>query len=127
MPTLQRPLLDMSQGVPGIPPPDVLLDAVANASRSPGSCGYCPVPGEHTLRQALADEMKDIYGPEGPVNITPEDVMITSGCNMAFAATAMSLADAGDEVILPVPWCVLENFVNEIVDLKFKTGISITR
>lgn len=117
----------MSQGVPGIPPPDILLDAVANASRSPGSCGYCPVPGEQTLRQALVDEMKHIYSSEGPVNITPEDVMITSGCNMAFAATAMSLADAGDEIILPVPWCALTKPINEIVDSKITIGISITR
>ncbi|KZP05906.1 PLP-dependent transferase [Athelia psychrophila] len=104
VPTLQRPLLDMSQGVPGIPPPEALLDAIGNASKSPSACGYCPVPGELSLRQALADEMKHVYGREGAVDINPDDVMITSGCNMAFTATVMSLADAGDEVILPVPW-----------------------
>ncbi|KAF7977219.1 hypothetical protein HWV62_4491 [Athelia sp. TMB] len=94
----------MSQGVPGIPPPKVLLDAIGETSRSPASCGYCPVPGEPTLRQALVDEMKHTYGHGGDIDLTPDDVMITSGCNMAFSAVVMSLADAGDEIILPVPW-----------------------
>jgi len=38
------------------------------------------------------------------VDITSSDVAITSGCNLAFVATIMTIASAGDEVILPVPW-----------------------
>jgi aspartate/methionine/tyrosine aminotransferase len=36
--------------------------------------------------------------------IGPEDVAITAGCNLAFAAVAMTLARAGDAVIVPAPW-----------------------
>jgi aspartate/methionine/tyrosine aminotransferase len=50
----------------------------------------------------MADEMRVIYGDD--VHITPEDMSLTSGCNLAFVAAIMTLADAGDEVILPVPW-----------------------
>ncbi|KAG2133796.1 pyridoxal phosphate-dependent transferase [Suillus bovinus] len=101
-PTKTRPLLDMSQGVPGTPPSDVLLDALSYSSSSRGSSGYCHVLGEPTLRSAFAKEMKTVYGPD--MDVTQDDIAITAGCNMAFVATMMCLADAGDEVVLPVPW-----------------------
>ncbi|KAH0833428.1 pyridoxal phosphate-dependent transferase [Lanmaoa asiatica] len=100
--TPARPLLDMSQGVPGSPPLDVLLDALAKTSSSFQSSGYGPALGEPKMRAAFAQEMKTVYGKNA--DITAEDVAITAGCNMAFIATVMCLADAGDEVILPVPW-----------------------
>lgn len=46
--------------------------------------------------------MKTVYGPD--IDITQDDIAITAGCNMAFVATVMCLADPGDEIILPVPW-----------------------
>lgn len=102
IPSNERRLLDMSQGVPGIAPPEDLLSAVSIAAASPSSCGYCPVSGEPLLRRALAEEMKEVYGREA--DVTAKDIVLTTGCNMAFVVTIMSLADAGDEVILPVPW-----------------------
>lgn len=92
----------MSQGVPGIPPPKTLLDALAAASSDPSTCGYVPNAGEPALRDAVVGEMKRIYGPE--TDVTTEDVSVTAGCNLAFAAAAMTVASTGDEVILPVPW-----------------------
>jgi aspartate/methionine/tyrosine aminotransferase len=94
----------MSQGVPGTPPSKVLLEALSHSSSSPGSSGYCHVLGESALRSAFAKEMKTVYGQE--MDVTQDDIAITAGCNMAFVATVMCLADPGDEIILPVPWCV---------------------
>lgn len=99
-----RPLLDMSQGVPGTPPHPMLQEALAQTGNA---WGYCPAEGEHVLREALAKEMKSIYGTtkdDRNVDITSSDIAITSGCNLAFVATIMAIADAGDEVILPIPW-----------------------
>ena len=91
----------MSQGVPGVLPPRSLQDALKEAS-SPASFSYCPADGEPALRKALAEEMKHVYGADADVGM--EDVALTAGCNMAFVAAVMSLADAGDEIVLPVPW-----------------------
>jgi aspartate/methionine/tyrosine aminotransferase len=99
-----RPLLDMAQGVPGVPPPPKLLSALGRCAADPKSYGYCPTVGENMLRVALAQEMKSVYGKETDVKM--EDITITAGCNMAFSAAIMSVAEAGDEVILPVPWSV---------------------
>ncbi|TFK42250.1 pyridoxal phosphate-dependent transferase [Crucibulum laeve] len=101
-PTPTRPLLDMSQGVPGIPPPQEVQDALGVAASSPTSFGYSRWDGEPALRKALVGEMKVMYGQEADVHV--DDIALTAGCNLAFVATVMSLADAGDEVVLPVPW-----------------------
>jgi aspartate/methionine/tyrosine aminotransferase len=58
--------------------------------------------GELSMRNALVEEMKVVYGPDA--DITNHDVSLTAGCNMSFMAVAMALAEPGDEVILPVPW-----------------------
>ncbi|KAI1783324.1 PLP-dependent transferase [Ganoderma leucocontextum] len=97
-----RPLLDMSQGVPGVPPPQAFLDALGKAASSPSSCGYLPNTGERALREAMAQEMKVHYGDDA--DITQDDIAITAGCNLAFVAVAATLVDSGDEVIIPVPW-----------------------
>ena len=49
-----------------------------------------------------AGEMKVVYG-EG-LDINFNDVALTLGCNLAFVAVGMAIADPGDRVILPVPW-----------------------
>lgn len=102
MPSPSRPLLDMSQGVPGVPPPSVFLDALGRAAADPQNCGYLPNAGTLELRTAMAAEMKEVYGQDA--DVTPQDLIVTAGCNMAFVTVAMTLADRGDEVILPVPW-----------------------
>ncbi|KAJ7622126.1 PLP-dependent transferase [Roridomyces roridus] len=99
------PLLDMSQGSPGNPPQSALQSALSAASISTDSFRYAnSSQGELVLRQAMAEEMCSdaVYGPGS--DVTAEDLSLTAGCNMAFVATIMALADAGDEVILPVPW-----------------------
>lgn len=100
--TPSKPLIDMSQGVPGIPPPENLRNAIGQASASPENFSYCRWDGEPSLRLALSEEVKAVYGSQA--DITPEDIALTAGCNMAFIAAVMALADAGDEVILPYPW-----------------------
>ncbi|KAG1814770.1 pyridoxal phosphate-dependent transferase [Suillus subaureus] len=115
-PTTTRPLLDMSQGVPGTPPPKVLLEALSQSSSSPNH-------QESALRSAFAEEMKTVYGRE--MDITQDDIAITAGCNMAFVATVMCLADPGDEIILPVPWYICRlSFV--ILLKRRRIGISTT-
>jgi aspartate/methionine/tyrosine aminotransferase len=99
------PVLDLSQGVPGTPPPPELLKALAEASSMPECCGYGPVAGDTSMRNAVVGEMHHVYGMDADIAL--DDVVITGGCNMAFLAVIMAIASAGDEVILPVPWYAL--------------------
>ena len=97
-----HPLVDMSQGVPDIHPPRLLLDAIAAHGSSESTCSYTIVSGEPSMRSSLALEMRLVYG--NRTDVTPDDIVLTAGCNMAFVATVMALADPGDQIILPVPW-----------------------
>ncbi|KIJ53506.1 hypothetical protein M422DRAFT_154683 [Sphaerobolus stellatus SS14] len=101
-PTPSRPIIDLSQGVPGIPPPQFVLDAVGEASKNPTYCGYGPMCGDLPMREALATEMRDVYRPE--VDLTYKDISTTAGCNLSFVSVIMTLAGPEDEVILPIPW-----------------------
>ncbi len=102
-PTPTRPLLNLSQGVPGTAPEKILQDAIMTSSAS-DAWGYCTAEGERVLREGVAGEMRRIYQGVVDADVNAEDVAITAGCNMAFVAAVMALADNGDEVILPIPW-----------------------
>ncbi|SDX49983.1 aminotransferase [Roseicitreum antarcticum] len=96
-----RPLLNLSQAAPVDPPPLPLRQAIADAVlNTPQTHLYGPVLGMPALRAALAARTTQIYGG----SVRADQVAITSGCNQAFAAVIATLAGAGDEVIVPVPW-----------------------
>jgi aspartate/methionine/tyrosine aminotransferase len=95
-----RPLLNMCQAVPSYPPADILQDEIARLAREPGTGGYTDIFGIPALRETYAAHIASDYG----ATILPKQVAITTGCNQAYAAAVMSVAQAGDNVILPAPW-----------------------
>lgn len=96
-----RPLLNVSQAAPVDPPPEGLRRAIAEAALNRAEAHlYGPVLGNADLRAAVAGEWSRAYGAQ----LSPENVAITQGCNQAFCAALATLAGAGDEVIIPVPW-----------------------
>ncbi len=94
------PLVDLSQAVPGSPPPDALLRKLADVAAEPGSARYGGITGDASLREGYAAEISRIYG----TAFAPAEIAITSGCNQAYVVTMMALARAGDNVLLPTPW-----------------------
>ncbi|HRJ70523.1 MAG TPA: aminotransferase, partial [Beijerinckiaceae bacterium] len=96
----QGPMIDLSQAVPGLPPPAEFLDRLAAAAGSADAARYGPILGDPDLREALAADTARTY--RGAVGA--DNVAITSGCNQAFVVAMLALAQAGDSVILPAPW-----------------------
>jgi aspartate/methionine/tyrosine aminotransferase len=94
------PALDLSQAAPAYAPPPALMAALVEAAADPATAAYGPIRGETLLREAYAAEMTALYGGL----IAPDDVAIVAGCNQAFVMTAMAIARAGEEIILPAPW-----------------------
>jgi aspartate/methionine/tyrosine aminotransferase len=94
------PALDLTQAVPGYPPPPELLAKLAEAAGSAASAGYGPIAGDPALRAALAADMAGFYG----APVAPAQVAITAGCNLAFAMAMQVLAAEGEAVLLPTPW-----------------------
>lgn len=92
--------LDLTQAVPGYPPPPELLARLAEAAGSAACAGYGPIAGDPALREALAADMAGFYG----AALGAADVAITAGCNLAFAMAMTALAAEGETVLLPTPW-----------------------
>lgn len=94
-----KPLIDLSQAVPGYPPAIEMRKHLGEALLDPAMHGYTPILGVLNLREQYAAHLSTFYG----APIGPAEVGITSGCNQAFCLALMSLAKAGDQVILPRP------------------------
>ena len=94
------PALDLTQAVPGYPPPPELLARLAEAAGSAACAGYGAIAGDAALREALAADASAFYGAQ----VAPAQVAITAGCNLAFAMAMAVLAAEGDAVLLPTPW-----------------------
>jgi aspartate/methionine/tyrosine aminotransferase len=95
-----RPLLNLCQAVPSYPPAEILQAEIARLAREPSTGGYTDIFGIAALRETYAQHISIDY----EAQITPSRVAITTGCNQAYAAAVMSVAQAGDNVILPAPW-----------------------
>ena len=95
-----KPLLDVSQAVPGYPPDEALTGHLAGLVSDPATSLYTDIHGVTPLRTALAVHTAALYNGA----IEPGEVAITAGCNQAFCLAIMALAAPGDEVILPVPY-----------------------
>ncbi len=94
------PVLDLTQAVPGYPAPPELVARIGAAATDPESFAYGHITGDAALREAYAADVNALYGGD----VAPDEVAITTGANMASFAVTMALAQAGDAVMLPVPW-----------------------
>lgn len=56
------PLIDLSQAVPGSPPPQELLQRLGEAASATDSARYGTITGDLALREAYAKEIGSIYG-----------------------------------------------------------------
>jgi aspartate/methionine/tyrosine aminotransferase len=95
-----RVFLNLCQAVPSYPPAPELQDEFARLAKTAGIGGYTNIYGQETLRQAHAAAMAQDYA----AAIAGDHVAITTGCNQAFAAAVMAVAQAGDAVVMPTPW-----------------------
>jgi aspartate/methionine/tyrosine aminotransferase len=95
-----RPLINLCQAVPSYPPAENLTEEVGRLAKRPETSLYSDILGIAPLRRELAQSLSADY--QAP--IAAENIAITAGCNQAFAATMMALAESGDNVILPVPY-----------------------
>ncbi|WFD34447.1 hypothetical protein MCUN1_001288 [Malassezia cuniculi] len=101
-PIVDAKLLTLSQGSPGYAPPTIFTDRIAAEGGNLSAHAYTLGLGEPVLREAVAHDMNSAYRIDLP--ISAENIAITCGCNMAFAATIAAIALRGDSVVLPFPW-----------------------
>ena len=93
--------VNLGLGEPDFDPPAVVIEALCAAVRN-GMNHYGPSAGLAELRDAIADRYRD----RSPAT-DRENVIVTGGGSEALMSVAMTLYDAGDEVLVPNPGFVL--------------------
>lgn len=83
-------------GQPDLPTPQVAIDAIRNIDRK--VLEYSPSDGIKSLRTKLAG-----YYHRFNIEVTEEDIIITTGGSEAVNFAFMSCLDPGDEIIVPEP------------------------
>ncbi|ANG98602.1 aspartate/tyrosine/aromatic aminotransferase [Brucella pseudogrignonensis] len=111
------PLVDLSQAVPGYPPHPYMLRFLGEAASSVAYAGYGPIEGETVLREAYARHVGNLYGAE----IKAGNIHITSGCNQAFIAAIMCVAQSGDTVLATDPFYFNHQSSLEMLGIRSET------
>lgn len=92
--------INLAQGFPDFPAPDILKDAACRAIRSDVN-QYAVTWGAPSLRSALEQKYATLYGLEIEGD---REVTVTCGATEAMAAVMLALVDPGDEVLVPEPF-----------------------
>lgn len=90
--------VNLGQGFPDFGWPDEILEAAARALKE-GSNQYAPSRGLPALRDAVAAH----YGRHQGLELTAEQVCVTSGATEALAAAILATLQPGDEAIVFTP------------------------
>ncbi|WP_416462361.1 aminotransferase [Sphingomonas sp. VDB2] len=90
--------INLGQGFPEGPGPDAVLQAAADALLTRSS-QYPPMAGLVELRTAVADH----YARHQQLDLSPQEVIVTSGATEAIAASLLALVQPGDEVLMLAP------------------------
>lgn len=104
-------------GQPDIATPDGMLNAIKNIDFKVWA--YTPSEGTLSYRKKLTE-----YYNKLSYNITPEDIIVTTGGSEAISIALMACLDPGDEVIIPEPFYANYNGFTSQSDIVVKPILS---
>ncbi len=92
-----RHVYHLNIGQPDIRTPDTYWDAIKHHGRT--VLEYGPSAGLTSYRKKLVDYYKRFN-----INVSHEEILVTTGGSEAIIFTLMAIADPGDEIIVPEPF-----------------------
>ncbi len=110
-------VLHLNIGQPDIKPPKNVIDKVNNFDIS--KIEYSHSAGLEKYREGIANYYQNIN-----LNISKEDIIITTGGSEALIFTLNSILDPGDELIIPEPFYANYNGFSKLSSVKIKAVIS---
>jgi aminotransferase len=93
-------VVTLGRGDPDLSTPSHIV-AAGRAAMESGHTHYTPLRGLDSLREAIADKLKQ---DNGVVVDADHEVLITTGTQEAVSVAMLALVDPGDEIILPDPY-----------------------
>lgn len=94
-------VVSFGAGEPDFATPENIVEAACQALHE-GKTRYESTPGTPQARQAVVDYFKKRFNRE----ITPQNVIISTGAKLALFLSFLTLVNPGDEVLLPSPYWV---------------------
>ncbi|TIC82968.1 pyridoxal phosphate-dependent aminotransferase [Nocardioides sp. GY 10127] len=116
-------VVDMVAGQPSTGAPRAVADEAVRLLRSGDPLGYTPAVGVLELREAIAAHHARVHG----IEVSPDDVVATTGSSGGFLLAFLAAFEAGDRVAMARPGypCyrnVLQALGCEVVDLPTGPG-----
>ena len=108
-----KTIFHLNIGQPDIATPQVALDAIKNIDRE--VIEYSHSAGYQSYRMKLASYYQGIG-----INVTNEEIIVTTGGSEALTFGFMSCFNPGDEVIIPEPFYANYNGFAETAGIKIK-------
>jgi alanine-synthesizing transaminase len=100
-------IIDLGMGNPDLPPPQHVIDKLAEVARDPSAHGYSASKGIPGLRRAQAAYYQRRFG----VHVDPDsEVVVTLGSKEGLANLAQAITAPGDVVLAPSPTYPIHTF-----------------
>ncbi len=96
-----KDIISLSLGEPDFDTPNHVKEAAIQAIHL-GKTKYTPVGGIPELKKAICAKFSRDYD----LDITPQEVMVSTGAKQCIMNAILSLVDHNDEVIIPLPYWV---------------------
>ncbi len=121
-------IISLGPGEPDFEAPDYIIKSACKAMEE-GHTHYSPIGGREELKRSIVKKVKRDNG----VDISTENVIVTTGSNEAILLALMCLVDPGEEVLVPDPSFLsyrptvdLMNGYPVSIPLKFGNNFQIT-
>tara|TARA_Y100000385_G_scaffold289974_1_gene361263 strand:- start:2267 stop:3448 length:1182 start_codon:yes stop_codon:yes gene_type:complete len=122
-----KDVISLSLGEPDFDTPQHVKDAAIRAIDA-GKTKYTPVGGIPELKSAICNKFHRDYNME----ISPANVMVSTGAKQCIMNAILSLVDHGQEVVIPLPyWVSYSEMVNfaggksVFIPAKFEDGFAL--
>jgi aspartate/methionine/tyrosine aminotransferase len=109
-------ILDLTQGIPNYFPSTLVKKQISKDIKENTISLYTEREGLKELRELFANEISRIYESK----VLYSNILITNGCNNAFAITILTLFEKNDEIILPVPYYFNHQMFLEMEGIKIR-------
>lgn len=123
-----KDIISLSLGEPDFFTPQFIKDAAVEAMDQ-NFTKYTPVNGYDDLRESISEKFKR----DNNLTYSKDQIVVSTGAKQSIANVAMSLINAGDEVIIPAPYWVsyieivkLAEGTPVIVNAEIDTNFKIT-
>lgn len=110
-----KDIISLSLGEPDFDTPDFIKDAAIEAINN-NFTNYPPVPGYVDVREAISKKFKR----DNNLEYSANQIVVSTGAKQSLINVILSLANPGEEILLPTPYWVSYEAMAHMAEAKVK-------